>query len=71
MAENMEVVRYTEYTREGPLGKVTVQVPEGEDLPVQVIMDFGKQLVLKIEEFNFATLAVGDALEAAGWVPLK
>lgn len=67
MAKTIETHRYTEYTHEIVTGTVITQVPEEQDMPVQIIIRTGKETILKLDELEEISEAVADALKQAGW----
>lgn len=62
----METNKYTEYSQEISTGSVVVQVPEKEELSVQIILNLGRQLILSADEYVEITQAVAEALTLAG-----
>ena len=62
----MEAVRYTEYTSTISSGHVTVQVPDDDEMPIQIIVDTGKSFILKLGEFQEICKAVVDSLRESG-----
>lgn len=62
----METVRYTEYTERISSGRVTIQVPEDNEQPIQIIVDTGKTFILQMGEFQEICKAVVEALKTSG-----
>ena len=62
----MEVVRYAEYSSQTESGLVTIQIPDDDTMPVQIIINFGKTFILKFPELQDVCRTVVEALRDAG-----
>ncbi len=67
MAGDIEVTKYTEYTKQIPTGTVITQIPEDDELPIQIIYKSDKQTIFKLEELQEVNGAVMESLALAGW----
>ena len=71
MADDIQVTKYTEYAKQTPTGTVITQIPEDEELPVQIIYRSDKQTIFKLDELQNINEAVMASLALAGWEKKK
>lgn len=62
----MQITHYTEYMAQISAGSVTVQVPDDEELPVQIIINTGKMVIFRFDEFQEICKAVTESLKETG-----
>lgn len=67
MPNFIEAHEYTEFTYQTSTGSVIVQIPHESDMPIQIIVKIGKEIILKLDEFEEIREAVEHAMHRAGW----